>query len=145
MIRFTQEICRDLASATLREWLETNGLGGFASSTIIGLNTRRYHALLTAATKPPVGRVVLLSKLEETLVIDSARFELSANQYQGVIHPRAHLYLNSFRLDPFPFCRYRLEGIEIEKSVFLVHGESTVVVQYSLSGDPGSRSCTLEV
>src|SRR5260370_15649232 len=145
MICFDQSICTDLDRARKLEWLETNGLGGFSSSTIVGLNTRRYHGLLTAATKPPVGRVVLLSKLEETLVIDSARFELSANQYQVVIHPRGHLYLNSFRLDPFPFFRYRLEGIEIEKSVFLVHGENTVVVQYSLSGDPGSRSCTLEV
>src|ERR1700704_187034 len=127
-IEFDSLICTDPAEATSREWLETNGIGGFASSTIVGLDTRRYHGLLTAATKPPVGRVVLLSKLEETLVIDSARFELSANQYQGVIHPRGHLYLNSFRLDPFPFFRYRLQGFEIEKSVFLVHGENTVVV-----------------
>jgi predicted glycogen debranching enzyme len=144
-IEFDGLICSDLAEASSREWLETNGIGGFASSTIIGLDTRRYHGLLIAATKPPVGRVVLLSKLEETLVIDSARFELSANQYQGVIHPRGHLYLNSFRLDPFPFFRYRLQGIEIEKSVFLVHDENTVVVQYFLFGDPGSRSCALEV
>ena len=62
-----------------REWLETNGIGGFASSTISSLNTRGYHALLTAATKPPVGRLVLLSKFEETLVIDGRHYELSAN------------------------------------------------------------------
>jgi predicted glycogen debranching enzyme len=144
-IEFDSLICADLAEASSYEWLETNGIGGFASSTIVGMDTRRYHGLLTAATKPPVGRVVLLSKLEETLVIDSARFELSTNQYQGAIHPRGHLFLNSFRLDPFPFFRYRVDGIEIEKSVFLVHGENTVVIQYSLLGDPGSRSCALEV
>ena len=57
MILFEKEICGDLAAALRREWLETNGLGGFASSTIIGLNTRRYHGLLVAATKPPVGRL----------------------------------------------------------------------------------------
>ena len=73
MIEFTQEICRDLNQASHREWLETNGLGGFASSTITGLNTRRYHGLLIAATKPPVGRLLLLSKLEEALVIDGQR------------------------------------------------------------------------
>jgi predicted glycogen debranching enzyme len=144
-IEFDSLICADLAEASSREWLETNGIGGFASSTIVGLDTRRYHGLLTAATKPPVGRVVLLSKLEETLVIDSARFELSTNQYQAAVYPRGHLYLNSFRLDPFPLFRYRLQGLEVQKSVFLVHGENTVVVQYSLSGDPGSRSCALEV
>ena len=88
MIRFKQEACGDLETALRREWLETNGLGGFASSTIIGLNTRRYHGLLVAATKPPVGRLVLLSKLEETLSIDGKRFDLSANRYPGVIHPQ---------------------------------------------------------
>src|SRR6516162_5880261 len=134
MIQFKKQTCGDLDAALRREWLETNGIGGFASSTIIGLDTRRYHGLLTAATKPPVGRAVLFSKLEETLVIDSSRFELSTNQYRGAIHPRGHLYLSSFRLDPFPVFTYRVEGIEIEKSVFLVHGENTVVIQYSLSG-----------
>jgi predicted glycogen debranching enzyme len=70
MIHFRKETCGDLDAAHSREWLETNGVGGFASSTIIGLNTRRYHGLLVAATKPPVGRVVMLSKLEETLFIE---------------------------------------------------------------------------
>jgi len=145
LIEFDGLICTDLAEASSREWLETNGIGGFASSTIIGMDTRRYHGLLTAATKPPVGRKVLLSKLEETLVIDSARFELGTNQYQGAIHPRGFLYLNSFRLDPFPVFTYRVEGIQIEKSVFLVHGENTVVVRYSLLGDLGGRRCTFEI
>src|SRR5215470_12260237 len=102
MIQFDRRICTDLEEASGREWLETNGLGGFASSTITGLNTRRYHALLTAATKPPVGRVVLLSKLEETLVIDGQRYELSVNQYPGAVYPQGHQYLQEFRLDPFP-------------------------------------------
>ena len=74
MIQFTKETCGDLEAALRREWLETNGLGGFASSTIVGLNTRRYHGLLVAATKPPVGRVVMLSKLEETFFIDGQAF-----------------------------------------------------------------------
>src|SRR3954470_155230 len=101
MIEFTREVCGDLERAQGREWLETNGLGGFASSSITGLNTRRYHGLLVAATRPPVGRLVLLSKLEETLVIDGRRFELSANQYpEGVVHPQGHKYLRRFRLDP---------------------------------------------
>ena len=68
MIQSSSDTLGSLEAASSREWLETNGLGGFSSSTIIGLNTRRYHGLLTAATKPPVGRVVMLSKLEEVLV-----------------------------------------------------------------------------
>jgi hypothetical protein len=62
MIQFDKQTCGNLDAALRREWLETNGLGGFASSTIVGLNTRRYHGLLVAATKPPVGRMVMLSK-----------------------------------------------------------------------------------
>src|SRR6266545_6242603 len=64
-IHVDRAVCANPEAACKLEWLETNGLGGFASSTILGLNTRRYHALLTAATKPPVGRLVLLAKLEE--------------------------------------------------------------------------------
>ena len=135
MIQFDQQICRNLEAALKREWLETNGLGGFASSTIVGLNTRRYHGLLTAATKPPVGRLVLLSKLEETLILDGRRYELSANQYPGVVHPQGYQYLKGFRLDPFPVFTYEIEGIEIEKSVFMIHGENSTVIQYELTGD----------
>ena len=106
MISFGLEICPNLEAATQREWLETNGLGGFASSTLIGLNTRCYHGLLTAALPSPVGRYVLLSKLEETLIVHGERFELSANQDVGALHPQGYRYLTRFRLDPFPVFTY---------------------------------------
>src|SRR5207247_10079471 len=99
MIQFKQEICRDLDAALRREWLETNGLGGFASSTIIGLNTRRYHGLLVAATKPPVGRFVLLSNLEETLFIEGPAFDLYAKRYPGVVNLHRYCLLQHFRHD----------------------------------------------
>src|SRR5438105_10374553 len=92
-----REICADFNSATSREWLETNGLGGFSSSTVAGMNTRRYHGLLTAATKPPVGRVLLLSKLEETLIVGDQRYDLSVNRYPGVVHPQGYQFLKEFR------------------------------------------------
>jgi len=125
-----------------REWVETNGIGGFASSTIWGLNTRRYHGLLVAATKPPVGRMVLLSKLEETLIFGDQRFELSTNRYPGVFHPHGSRYLVNFRLDPFPTFVYQVGEIQIEKTLFMVHGENTTVTQYTLVAD---RLCRLEV
>jgi predicted glycogen debranching enzyme len=140
MIQFDQGVCHNFEAATSREWLETNGLGGFASSTIIGLNTRRYHALLTAATKPPVGRIVLLSKLEETIIVDDRRIGLSANQFPGVVHPRGFEYQEAFRLDPFPIFTYRIGDLAIEKSVFMVQGENTTVVQYK-----ASNKCQLEI
>ncbi|MGH8070478.1 MAG: amylo-alpha-1,6-glucosidase [Candidatus Entotheonellia bacterium] len=144
MIQFGQDICTDLNAACRREWLETNGIGGFASSTIIGLHTRRYHGLLTAATNPPVGRLLLLSKLEETLVVDGQRFELSANQYPGVLHPQGYQYLTRFRLDPFPILTYEVGGIEIEKAVFMIHGENSTVVVYTVK-EPSKGSVMLEV
>ena len=147
MIEFDQKSCRDLNVALTREWLETNGVGGFSSSTISGLNTRRYHGLLIAATKPPVGRFVLLSKLEETLLIDGRRYELSVNQYPGVIHPQGFNYQTAFRLDPFPAFTYDVDGVRVNKSVFMVHGENTTVVQYELEHAAGSnhRDIKLEV
>src|SRR5262244_1517732 len=110
MIQFKKPVLADLADASSQEWLETNGLGGFSSSTIIGLNTRRYHGLLTAATRPPGARIVMLSKLEETLIIDDRRYELSVNQYSGLIHPQGYNYQTGFRLDPFPIFTYEVEG-----------------------------------
>jgi predicted glycogen debranching enzyme len=134
MIRFGEKICTNLDAALGREWLETNGLGGFASGTVNGCNTRRYHGFLVAATKPPVGRFVLLSKLEETLIIDGRRYELGTNRYPGVIHPQGFQYLKQFRLDPFPTFTSIMETIEIEKTVFMVQGENTTVIQYRVKG-----------
>ena len=139
MIRFGQDVCGDLDAALRHEWLETNGLGGFASSTIVGLNTRRYHGLLVAATQPPVGRYVLLSKLEETLLLDGRAFDLSANRYPSVVHPQGFRYLKQFRLDPFPIFTYEIDGVEIEKTVFMVQGENSTIVQYQLGNKSGSK------
>jgi predicted glycogen debranching enzyme len=144
MIQFDESICHNADVACRREWLETNGIGGFASSTIVGLNTRRYHGLLVAATQPPVGRMVLLSKVEETLVIDGRRFDLSCNRYPGVVHPQGHAFLKQFRQDPFPVFVYEVEGLVLEKSVFLVRGENTTVIQYILLSTP-ELPCTLEL
>jgi predicted glycogen debranching enzyme len=142
MIRFGKEICTSFEAASQREWLETNGLGGFASSTIAGLNTRRYHGLLVAALTPPVGRYVLLSKFEETLTIGERTYELGTNKYPGVIHPQGYQYLAEFRRDPFPTFVYRITGssgeeLELEKTIFLVHGENTAVVEYKLNARSG--------
>src|SRR5262249_19972139 len=144
MIQFDKSVCRNLDVACRREWLETNGIGGFASSTIVGLNTRRYHGLLVAATKPPVGRMGFLSKIEETLLIDGGPFYLARNQKPGVVHPQGYMLLREFRQDPFPVFVYEVDGFELEKSVFMVHGENTTVIQYELRGLVEGK-CTLEL
>jgi predicted glycogen debranching enzyme len=143
MIQLAQPICANIEKASRQEWLETNGLGGFASSTITGLNTRRYHGLLMAATRPPVGRMLLLSKLEERLVIDGKGFDLSANQYPDTVHPRGFQYLKSFRLDPFPVFTYEVEGVQLIKSVFMLDGENSTVIQYEMQISADAPSCRL--
>ncbi len=135
MIQFDRETCGNLQAAAEREWLETNGLGGYASSTIAGLNTRRYHGLLVAATRPPVGRLVMLSKLEETLIIGGQRYELSTNQYPGAVHPHGYQFQTGFRLDPFPIFTYQVAGITLEKSVFMIQGENSVALKYEITFD----------
>lgn len=131
----------DVERALSLEWLETNGLGGFASSTVIGANTRRYHGLLIAATKPPVGRMLLLSKLEETVTVGGRKYELSSNRYPGVVHPPGYQYLVEFRLDPFPTFVYDLEGVILEKHIFMVDGENSTVIEYQTK----SSDCELQV
>lgn len=143
MIRFDKNDLSDLNLNLSREWLETNGLGGFACSSIVGANTRRYHGLLVAATKPPVGRQVLLSKLEETLTVDGKIVELSTNEYVGAIHPRGFECLREFRLDPFPRFVFEAGGVWLEKSFFMVQGENTVVVCYRIIKPHKAKSVTL--
>ncbi len=132
MITFDSDICANYEAATKREWLETNGIGGFASSTVAGANTRRYHGLLTAATKPPLGRVTMLSKFEETVRIGDAKYELSTNQFPNAIYPEGYRHLKNFRLVPFPIWTFEVEGVEIEKKIFMVHGSNTTVIQYQI-------------
>ncbi len=141
---FDEQTCRNLEAAGKREWLETDGLGGFASSTIIGMNTRRYHALLVAPAHPARRRIVTLSKMEETLIIGGRHCDISTNRYPGAIHPRGYEYQTGFELNPWPVFHYEVEGLQIRKSIFLVHGENTAVLTYGISGAPG-RKVTLEL
>ena len=145
VISFDKSVCTDLEASLGREWLETNGLGGFACGTIAGANTRRYHGLLTAALNPPGGRVLLLSKLEETLVIGDRRIDLSTNEYAGLIHPEGYLLLTGFRIGPFPTWTFELDGVLLEKTIFMSQGSNTVQVEYKLLQAPAEMEPELEV
>jgi predicted glycogen debranching enzyme len=129
MIRFQSDVTADLAKSGRLEWLLSNGLGGYASSTITGLNTRRYHGLLTAALNPPGARTLLLQKVEETVNVGGDEFRLSTNAFPGTLYPTGFRCLEEFRLDPFPVFRFRVGGAVLEKEVCLVHGENTVILQ----------------
>jgi len=132
MIDFNTSFCSEFRTSFSREWLETNGIGGYASASVSGANTRRYHGLLVAATRPPLGRMVLLSKFEETLVIDGESYEISCNQYPGNIHPEGYKFLTGFRLDPFPVWTFEAASCVIERRLFMVYGENTAVISWSV-------------
>jgi predicted glycogen debranching enzyme len=130
---------QELDSAAGLEWLLADGLGGYSSSTPLGLNTRRYHGLLVAATRPPVGRMVLLARVDESMLIGSRRVELSTNAYGEVIHPRGFGQAVAFTLDPLPSLTWELPEGRLTRTVARVHGDPSVVLLYAWEGPGGVR------
>ncbi len=127
-----------------KEWLVTNGLGGYASSTVIGANTRKYHGLLVAALEPPLKRHVLLSKLEEDVVVDGVVYQLSTNKYRDVVNPQGFANQEGFVWDLFPFFAYKAGGITIKKMVFMIHGFNAVVISYKID-NPQKKAFDLKI
>ncbi len=133
-VEFGREITRDLATAESREWLCTNGIGGFASGTVAGMLTRRYHGLLTAALAPPVGRTLLVAKIDETVEYAGARWELATNRWaDGTIAPQGYRHIESFRLDgTSPVWTFAVADALLEKRVWMEQGRNTTYVRYEL-------------
>jgi len=139
-VQFGREVCGELGTAEQREWLVTNGLGGYASGTVAGTTTRRYHALLVAALEPPVRRTVLVNGLDETIRYRGSTFSLGTNRWKsGFVSPSGYLQIESFHLEGSkPVWRYALEDALLEKRVWMKQGENTTYVRYSLvRGAPG--------
>ena len=123
----------DVNSALGKEWLVTNGLGGYSSSTVLGINTRKYHGLLVAALNPPINRWILLTKLDEELKIGTQTFGLGANEFHDVMYPEGYRYLSSFVLGPFPTSTYEVEGVMLQKTVFMPYMKNATAVIYEVS------------
>src|ERR1700676_605000 len=133
-VRFGREICGDLDAADAREWLVTNGIGGFASGTMGTSMTRRYHGLLMAALQPPVGRTQLVAVLHETVRYAGADYPLATHRWAGgTVDPKGFLAVESFRLEGTkPVWTYALADALLEKRVWMRQGEKTTYVQYTL-------------
>jgi predicted glycogen debranching enzyme len=134
VISFGPEICNDLAAAEQREWLITNGIGGFASGTVAGSATRRYHGLLIAALNPPLARTFLAGSLDEIVSIEGASFPLATHRWaSGAIAPQGHLLIQNFRIDgAIPVWTYQVGAACIEKCIWMRHGENSTYIQYTL-------------
>ncbi len=126
-MRFGRDICGDWESASRREWLVTNGLGGYACGTIALANTRRYHAFLMASLAPPVERTLLVAKIDVTVAYLGAAHPLFANEFAGsAIDPRGFVHLESFFVqDGVPVWRYAIADALLEQRIFMTPGANT--------------------
>ncbi|HEY3331442.1 MAG TPA: amylo-alpha-1,6-glucosidase [Capsulimonadaceae bacterium] len=145
MTVLSHELVSNWDISSRREWLVTNGIGGYASSSIAGANTRRYHGLLVAACTPPLGRTVVLSKLEEEIHIEDQVYQLSANKYPSVIYPQGYRHLIGFDTEPVTTFTYSVhEGtVTLQKQIWMPHGENTVYIRYTMLKAPEPVSITL--
>ena len=116
------------------EWIEADGLGGFASGTVSGIRTRRYHALLLTATTPPAGRMVLANGFDAWIETPGGTFAISSQRYGlDVIHPDGASRIESFEYQPWPRWRYKIDNdIVIEHELFVPKGESAVFGSWRL-------------
>lgn len=131
---FGRAVCGDLAAASRREWLVTNGIGGYASGTIAGVLTRRYHGLLIAAFRPPVERTLLVSKFDETASYAGRDYPLYTNRWAGgLMEPDGYRFLERFRLEgATPVWTFACADALLEKRVWMQRGSNTTYVQYYL-------------
>ncbi|MEO6538548.1 MAG: glycogen debranching enzyme N-terminal domain-containing protein, partial [Ferruginibacter sp.] len=120
--------------ASSKEYLLTNGIGGYSSSTISGANTRRYHGLLVASFNPPTDRMVVVSKIEETLIADGVSYELSSNQYPGAVHPGGYSFMEDYNCETEKaIFNYKMADYSLKKTIEIAEGENTVILTYTNS------------
>lgn len=145
-LSFGPQTCSTMEEAARREWLVTDGLGGFAMGTIAGLRTRRYHGLLTIATKPPIGRHLGLASLDPVLVLGDQRIRLATHEWRGgAIAPSGHTHLVAFAVrDGVPCWRWSVAGVVVEREVAMEHGRPGVAVLHRVVHAPGPVRIELE-
>lgn len=133
-IQFGREVCGNLDQSEQREWLVTNGIGGYGSGTVAGMLTRRYHGLLVAPMSPPLGRTLLLTKLDETVLYGDRYYPLHTNRWaSGVVGPHGYRHIERFSLEgTIPTWRYACADALLEKRIWMQPGENTTYVCYQL-------------
>jgi predicted glycogen debranching enzyme len=124
-----------LSDCTNREWIVTNGKGGFAATTLCGMHTRKYHGLLVASLNPPVDRKMLVSKVEETLWVEGQSFELGTNQYPGTVHPKGYEKIVAFDRMPLPCITFAAGPAVLTKTIAMVQQEQATLVAYQNTGE----------
>ena len=124
------------------EWLITNGIGGYAASTVIGINTRKYHGLLVAPLTPPARRHIILSKLDESIQINNNKYDLYSNMCVNYI-AQGYKYQQEFEKEYIPIFTYKVENILIKKLICMEHGKNTVCVLYKIYNEGEKAKLTI--
>jgi len=138
-VDFKRTIYTDLPAAEQREWLVTNGLGGYAMGTVAGLRTRGYHGMLVAALEPPLGRTLLLANLEETVTGNGETVQLFTNRWRpGAVEPEGYTHIDRFELDgTMPVWTFAVGDVRLQKRIWMPVGANTTYVRYTLlAGGP---------
>ncbi len=131
-IELGKETLRSFDKAIAFEWLLANGLGGYASSSVLGINTRKYHGILVAALNPPGNRHVVLSKLDEQLFVDGELFSIGSNEFNDGIYPQGFFHLEKFSRFPFPTFLYRIGKMKLSKTIMMPYQKNAVIVTYEI-------------
>lgn len=132
-IQVRAEGLADFEGALGKEWIVANGLGGYASSTVLGVNTRKYHGLLVAAFNPPANRIVLLTRIDEVIHLQGKTYSTESIELKGGTRSEGYRFLRGFSLAPFPTYRYDIQGVQIRKTIFMPHGNNATMVRYEVS------------
>jgi predicted glycogen debranching enzyme len=132
VLSLSPEMLSHFENAIQKEWIITNGLGGYASSTVLGINTRKYHGLLVAAFHPPGDRRVCLAKLDEEINIGNNIYPLGANEFQNGVFPQGHMFLKEFSISPFPKYAYTVQDVQVQKTIFMPYEKNSVIAIYKI-------------
>lgn len=138
-MEFGKSFWRTFEQGIQREWVLSNGIGGFCSSTIIGANSRRYHGLLVASLTPPVKRHLVLSKIDESIEMEGHVYDLFSNMSPGYVS-RGYNHLIKFTMNPLPTYTYNINDVFIEKQIFMINKKNSVVILYKITN--GSKNST---
>jgi predicted glycogen debranching enzyme len=146
LLDFGRDVCGHLPVAERREWLVTNSIGGYASGTLSGLLTRRYHGLLIAALRPPLGRTLLLTKLDETATYHGHTYPLFANRWAGgQVQPAGFHYLERFHLEgTTPVWTFAWADALLEKRIWMQPGANTTYIRYDLRRGSGPLALSVK-
>ena len=138
-ITFTQDALSRFEQVIDKEWLITNGLGGYASSSVLGINTRKYHGLLVAALHPPGDRTVCLSKLDEDLIVGADTYRLGTNEFHDKMYPEGYKFIKQFSIAPYPNYSYDVGNVKVDKTVFMPKGKNAVCAIYNVANGNNSE------